>query len=43
MNESLADYIANIIASALLANGNETRNNILRDEHTKVVKRILED
>ena len=43
MSESLADYIANIIASALLANGDETNNNILRDEHINVVKRILED
>ena len=36
MNESLTDYIANIIASTLLANGNEDRNEMLRDEHKKI-------
>ena len=42
MNESMADYIANIIASALLASDNEDSNNILREEHSKVIEKILE-
>ena len=41
MNESMADYIANILASALLANGNEERNNMLRDEHEKVLRDVI--
>lgn len=41
MNESLADYIANLIASALLANGNEDRNQMLRDEHKKVLHNVI--
>ena len=43
MNESMADYFANIIASALLANGNEKNNEILRNEHSKVLEKILKD
>ena len=43
MNESMIDYIANIIASALLANGNEERNNTLRDEHNEVLKKVLKN
>ena len=43
MNESLADYIANLIASALLANGNEDRNQILRNEHQKVLNQIMKN
>ena len=37
----MLDYIANILASALLARNNEEENKILREEHEKVVKRIL--
>ena len=43
MSESLADYIANIIASALLASDNEENNDILRNEHEEVVKKVLEN
>lgn len=43
MNESLADYIGNVIASALLAKVNQPDNNILRDEHSKVLKKFIED
>ena len=43
MNESLADYFANIIASALLAKNNQTDNNILREEHSKVLRKFIED
>lgn len=41
MNEDMYDYIANILASALLARNNEAENKILRNEHEKVVKRII--
>lgn len=40
MDEFWTDQIANIIASALLANGNEVDNNILRDEHNKVLEKL---
>lgn len=41
VNEDMYDYIANILASALLARNNEAENQILRDENEKVVKRII--
>ncbi len=41
MNESLADYIANLIASALLASNDEKNNDMLRDEHQKVLNKII--
>lgn len=43
MNESIADYIANIIASALLASNNKDSNNIICKKHSKVVKEILKN
>ena len=43
MNESLSNYIANIIASELLAKGNEEENKTLRDVHNEVLKNFLEN
>ena len=40
MNESMTDYIANIIISELLAGDNKYSNNIIREKHSKVVKEI---
>ena len=37
------DYIANILASAVLANGNEDRNKILREEHQKVMEELFQN
>lgn len=40
MNECWADYIANLIASVVLANGDEDRNQMLREEHQKVLHNL---
>lgn len=33
--------MANIIASALIANDNEANNNIIREEHNKVLEKLI--
>lgn len=40
MDDNFTDYIANIIASALLA-GSEQINEQLRKEHKKVVEKLI--
>lgn len=40
MSEKELNYVSNLIASALLA-GTEENNNILREEHAKVLKELL--
>lgn len=42
MNGFWADYFANIIATALLANGDNERNEILRNEHETVLKKLTD-
>ncbi len=39
MNNDFAEYVGNIIASALLA-GSEERNEQLRKEHAEVIKKL---
>ena len=41
MDELLTDYIANLIATALLANGNKDINQKLRKEHEKVLNKFI--
>ena len=43
MNESMADYIANIIASAILESDNKDSNNIICKKHSKVINEILKN
>ena len=43
MNESMADYIANIIASAILESDNKDSNNIICKNHSKVINEILKN
>lgn len=43
MDEFWTDYIANIIATSLLANGNEVDNNLLRNEHNEVLKKFIDN
>ena len=43
MNEDMYDYIANILATVLLARNNEKENKILCEEHEEVIKKIIEN
>ncbi len=43
MNEEMIDYIANILATALLSSNNEADKEILRNEHEKVFKKVIEN
>ena len=43
VNEDMYDYIANILATGLLARNNEKENKILCEEHEEVVKKIIEN
>ncbi len=40
MNDNFADYVSNLIVSVLLA-GSEERNEQLRQEHKKVVDKLI--
>ena len=41
MNEEMIDYIANILATALLSSNSKINKQILRDEHEEVLKKII--